>query len=130
LLYDLKNWKIEVRGWAKAPFHCSCIVFLNTATVNAASNLRPDVPVLSCSVLNVMKMQIKKRRVKCIPRPYRIRRPVRLMLVSVEVAAETAGGRDGTIPTDRTLSQRPADGAAVVTDAEGVGADADKGTIF
>jgi hypothetical protein len=81
--------------WAKAPFHCSCIVFLNIATVNAASNLRPDVSVLSCSVLNVMKMQIKKRRVKCTPHPCRLRRSVDLVLVGVEVAAETAGSDDG-----------------------------------
>ena len=64
----------------------------------------------------------QKRRVKCIPRPCLLRRSTDLVLVGVEVAAETAGTGDDTIPTDGTLSKRSAHGAAVVTDAEGVGA--------
>ena len=81
-----------------------------------------------------MKMQIKKkRRVKCIPHPYLVRLSVKnpdLVLVGVEMAAETAGTGDDTVPADGALGQRPADGAAVVTDAKGVGADADQGTIL
>lgn len=69
-----------------------------------------------------MKMQIKKRRVKCIPHPGRLHRSIDLVLVGVKVAAETAGTGNYTITADGTLSQRPTDGTAVITDAKGVGA--------
>jgi hypothetical protein len=116
-VYDSKKWGNQSLR-AKSPFHCSCIVFLNIATLNAASNLHPNVPVLSCSALNVMKMQIKKRRVKCIPHPCLLRRSADLVLVGVEVTAETAGTGDDAITTNGSLSKRSANGTAVVTDAK------------
>jgi hypothetical protein len=55
----------------------------------------------------------------------------RLVLVStVDVAAEPVCTGNDTVLADSALSQRPADGAAVVTDAEGVRTDANESTIL
>jgi hypothetical protein len=55
----------------------------------------------------------------------------RLVLVgTVNVAAESVRTRDSTVLADSTWSQRPADGAAVVANAEGIGADTDESTIL
>jgi hypothetical protein len=55
----------------------------------------------------------------------------RLVLVStVNVAAEPVCTGDNTVLADGALSQGPADGAAVITDAEGVRADTDESAIL
>jgi hypothetical protein len=55
----------------------------------------------------------------------------RLVLVgTVDVAAESFCTGDNAVLADGALSQRPADGAAVVTDAEGVRTDANESTIL
>lgn len=53
-----------------------------------------------------------------------------MLVGTVEVAAETVGARNDTVLADSALSQWPSNGAAVVTNAEGVGADADQSTVL
>jgi hypothetical protein len=63
----------------------------------------------------------------CQPLPF----VTRLVLVStVNVAAEPVCTGDNTVLADSALSQRPADGAAVIADAEGVRSDADESAIL
>jgi hypothetical protein len=63
-------------------------------------------------------------------KPRLITQPTLVLVGTVDVTAESVNATDNAILADSAGGQSPGDSSAVVTDAEGIGADADESTVL